>query len=127
MATEDLPFTEEQDNEEDESAGEYSDGSQEYSEEIEPHRQTEGGAEQDGEQDGDSDRDSAYEDDSELEEWELWHAAYDQAGRTYFYHEETGEVTWTRPVCMGPDTGNGMENQRSNFSYFEYNICLLLS
>lgn len=42
-----------------------------------------------------------------LQEWELWHAAYDQAGRTYYYHEESGEVTWKRPECLGPDDGNG--------------------
>jgi hypothetical protein len=51
--------------------------------------------------------DDEEESDYELEEWELWHAAYDQAGRTYYYNEETGAVTWVRPECMGPDLGNG--------------------
>jgi len=26
-----------------------------------------------------------------LEEWELWHAAYDQSGRKYYYHAESGK------------------------------------
>jgi hypothetical protein len=31
------------------------------------------------------------EEETSLEEWELWHAAYDQSGRKYYYHAESGK------------------------------------
>ena len=39
-----------------------------------------------------SDNEEDYSDDEGSEEWELWHAAYDQAGRKYYYHAESGET-----------------------------------
>ena len=41
-----------------------------------------------------------------LEEWELWHKAQDKQGRSYYYHERTGETTWHRPACLGEDRGD---------------------
>lgn len=54
-----------------------------------------------------SDDDSEDDEEESVEEWELWHAAYDQAGRTYYFHEITNEVTWIRPECLGSDDDNG--------------------
>lgn len=40
---------------------------------------------------GYSDDEGFSDEEGSLEEWELWHAAHDQAGRKYYYHAVSGK------------------------------------